>query len=233
MYFFDPTYFIIVLPAILFAFYAQAMVSSTVARASRVRSGRGCTGREVAEAVLRANGLGDVTVQRAAGQGLVDHYDPRARTIRLSPQVYDRASVAAVGIAAHEAGHALQHARGYAFLLVRNGLFPVVQLGSSLAWPIFVVGLLFASSSRLGLELMDIGILLFFGAVVFQIITLPVEYNASARATAAIEQLGLAGGDEAVLVRRVLNAAALTYVAATAAAIAQLIYLLTLRGRRE
>jgi len=234
MYFFDPTYFILIVPAMLLAFYAQAAVSSAMARASRLASSRGLSGREVAEAILADAGLDDVTVERTReGAVLGDHYDPRTRTIRLSPQVYDRRTVAAAGVAAHEAGHAVQHARGYAFLLVRNGLLPVVQLGTNLAFPIFLVGLLFASSSRLGLELMDIGILLFFGAVVFQVITLPVEYNASGRALAALDRLGLVTGTEAVEARRVLSAAALTYVAATAAALAQLLYLFTLRSRRD
>ncbi len=234
MLFFDPTYFVIVLPAMLFAFYAQAVVSSAVSRASRLPSSRGLTGREVAERILAWSGLSDVRVEPTRqGEGLSDHYDPRTRTIRLSPQVYDRRTVAALGIAAHEAGHAVQHARGYAFLLARNGLFPVVQFASSLAFPLFLAGLIFASGSRLGLGLMDVGILLFFGAVVFQIITLPVEYNASHRAVAALGDLGLVAGSEAAEARRVLNAAALTYVAATAAALAQLLYLLTLRGRRD
>jgi hypothetical protein len=234
MYLFDPTYFIIVLPAIIFAFYAQATVSSTVARASRMRAGSGLSGREVAERILRAHGLGDVGVQRlAGGVGLGDHYDPRSRVVRLSPQVYDRPSVAAVGIAAHEAGHALQHARGYAFLQVRNALVPVVQFGTSLAWPLFLVGLILARSSSLGLGLMDLGIVLFFGAVLFQVVTLPVEYDASARAMVALRQLGIVDGREAQAARQVLKAAALTYVAATAAAISQLIYLLVLRGRRD
>ncbi len=234
MYFFNPIYFIIVLPAMLFAFYAQAAVSSAVSRASKLRSRLGLTGREVAEQILAAGGLSDVRVERTrGGRGLGDHYDPRSRTIRLSPQIFDRPSVAAMGIAAHEAGHALQHARGYTFLLVRNGLFPVVQFASGLAFPLFIAGLIFASTSRLGLGLMDLGILLFFAAVVFQIITLPVEYNASSRAVAALGDLGLVAGDETVAARRVLNAAALTYVAATAAALAQLLYLLVLRGRRD
>ncbi len=234
MYFLDPTYLIFMLPIMLFAFYAQATVSSAVSRASRLATSRGLTGRQVAERILAENGLSDVRVEPIrGGRGLGDHYDPRTRTIRLSPGVYDRPTVSALGIAAHEAGHALQHARGYAFLLARNGLFPVVQFGSSLAFPIFIAGLLFASSSGLGYALMDIGILLFFGAVVFQIITLPVEYNASSRAMAALGELNLVSGEEAGQARRVLRAAALTYVAATAAALAQLLYLLTLRGRRE
>jgi len=188
----------------------------------------------VAEKILRANGLDDVRVERLGpSRGFGDHYDPRSRVVRLSPDVHDRPSVAALGIAAHEAGHAAQHATGYAFLAVRNGLFPVVQFGTSLAWPIFLVGILVSSSSRLGLGLMDLGILLFFGAVLFQIITLPVEYNASSRALAALNGLGLVDGSEERAARRVLGAAALTYVAATAAAIAQLIYLLVLRGRRD
>jgi hypothetical protein len=141
--------------------------------------------------------------------------------------------VAALGIAAHEAGHAVQHATGYHFLAVRNGVFPVVRFGSTLAMPIFIAGLIFARSPVLGYGLMDIGIALFFGAVLFQIITLPVEFNASARAMTSLNDLGLVDGREAVLARRVLSAAALTYVAATAAAISQLLYLLILRGRRN
>jgi len=233
MLFLDSSYFII-LPAVLFAFYAQATVSATVRKASRLRAAAGLTGREVAERILRANGLTDVKVQRLGpAPGLGDHYDPRSRVIRLSPDVHDRPSVAAVGIAAHEAGHAVQHATGYAFLAVRNGLFPVVQFGTTLAWPLFLGGLIISSSSRLGLGLMDLGILLFFGAVVFQILTLPVEYNASSRALAALNGLGLVDRSEDRVARQVLRAAALTYVAATAAAVAQLVYLLVLRGRRD
>ncbi|RJQ04186.1 MAG: zinc metallopeptidase [Bacillota bacterium] len=233
MYFLDPTYLVLVMPAVLFALYAQAMVQSTISRASRVMSRRGLSGKDVAERILRANGLQDVRVMRIGGQGVGDHYDPRSRTVRLSAHVHDKPSVAALGIAAHEAGHAIQHARGYAFLLVRNGLAPVVQFGTTLAWPLFLVGLLFASSSRLGFGLMDVGILLFGGAVLFQVITLPVEYNASARAMAALGDLGLVDTGEAAAARKVLSAAALTYVAATAAAVMQLLYLLTLRGRRS
>ncbi len=234
MLFLDPTYIVIVLPAMIFAFYAQAKVSSAVARASRLRSSHGLSGREVATAILRERGLGDVKVERLNARfGLGDHYDPRTRTIRLSPDIYDRPTVAAMGIAAHEAGHAAQHSSGYVFLAFRNGLAPVVQLGTSLAFPIFLIGLVLASSSRLGLGLMDVGILLFMAAVVFQVITLPVEYNASARAMASLQDLGLVSGDEAVAARGVLSAAALTYVAATAAALSQLLYLLVLRGRRD
>lgn len=235
MYFLDPTYLIFMVPTMLFAFYAQAAVSSAIGRASRLASRSGLTGREVAERILSSNGLDQVRVERTreGGGGLGDHYDPRTRVIRLSAQVYDRRTVAALGIAAHEAGHAVQHARGYAFLLARNGLFPVVQFASTLAFPIFIAGFFFAQSSSLGRGLMDVGILLFFGAVVFQIITLPVELNASGRAIRALGDLGLVTGQEAGDAKRVLNAAALTYVAATAAALAQLIYLLTLRSRRE
>ena len=233
MFFFDPVYFAIVVPAVIFAFVAQARVSSTVARASRLPGTRRLTGRAVAERILRAKGLHDVRVESLMGPSLGDHYDPRGRVIRLSPQVYDKASVAALGIAAHEAGHAVQHATGYHFLAVRNGLFPVVRFGSNLAMPIFIAGLIFAQSSVLGYGLMDVGILLFFGAVLFQIITLPVEFNASSRAMIALNDLGIVDGQEAVMARRVLSAAALTYVAATAAAISQLLYLLVLRGRRS
>ncbi len=232
MLFLDPSYFVIVLPAIVFAFYAQAKVSSTVARAARVRASRGVTGRQVAELILNAHGLHDVRVE-LTDRELGDHYDPRSRTVRLSRQVYGAPSVAALGIAAHEAGHAVQHATGYAFLAVRNGLFPVVQFGTSLAMPLFLLGLILSSTSQLGLGLMDLGILFFFGAVVFQVITLPVEFNASGRAMRALDDLALVQGGEAALARRVLDAAALTYVAATAAAVSQLIYLLVLRGRRS
>ncbi len=226
-YFWDASYFYLVIPALLFAFYAQSRVRGAFEEYSRVRSSSGMTGSQAARAILNAAGLRGVRVERV-GRVLADHYDPRARVLRLSPPVHDASSVAAIGVAAHEAGHALQDHLGYLPLRLRNGILPLAQLGSGAAWPLFLVGFLFNSPS-----LMDLGILLFLGAVLFQVITLPVEYNASQRALETLRATGLVAGREEEMVRRVLNAAALTYLAATAMALAQLARLLILRGRRD
>lgn len=220
---------IIVLPALFFALWAQARVSSTYQRFARVLARSGVYGAQVARKLLDDAGLRDIDVQMGHGY-LTDHYDPRQKVIRLSPEVYRGNSLAALGIAAHETGHALQHADGYFPLSFRNNLFPVASLGSRMAVPLFFIGLLFAGAG-LG-WLMDVGILFFAFAVLFQLVTLPVEYNASARAIALLEGAGFLGADEIGSARQVLDAAALTYVAAAAVSLTQLLRLFMLRDRR-
>lgn len=224
--FYDPT-FILVLPALLLALYAQVKVKSTFARYLQERSYVGLTGAQVARQILNANGLHNVSVERVGGE-LTDHYDPRSETVRLSPQVYDGTSVAAVGVAAHEVGHAVQHARGYVPLGLRTSLFPVAAVGSQMAFPLFMLGFLFSMD-----VLMLVGIWFFIAALAFQLITLPVEFNASRRALAALQSAGYLTQAEVPKAKAVLSAAALTYVAAVAVAASQLIRLLFLRGQRR
>lgn len=223
----DPGYFIFVLPAFVFALWAQGRVRSAYETYSRLYTKRGVPAYEVAASLLREAGLGDVRIEKVAGN-LTDHYDPRNKILRLSSGVYESSSVAALGIAAHEVGHAVQHGTGYAPLAIRNGLVPVAQLTSSAAFPLFLLGFFLRSGF-----LMDIGLLFFLGAVIFQAITLPVEYDASKRALSMLESTGFVSGAEAVPVGNMLNAAALTYVAATAVALGQFMRLMMLRGRRD
>ncbi len=223
----DIGYLIFVMPALILALWAQARVSSAYRQYSEMNSGAGLPAYMVAAKLLQESGLGDVRIERVPGE-LTDHYDPRDKTLRLSSGVYDSSSVAALGIAAHEVGHAVQHAVGYAPLAIRNGLVPVVQLVSNAAFPLFLIGLVTQSGF-----LMDLGLLFFLGAVIFQIVTLPVEYDASKRAINMLEGLGFIAGQESVAVGNMLNAAALTYVAATAMALAQFLRLFMLRGRRD
>lgn len=239
MYFnpFDPT-FILLLPALLLALWAQIKVKSAYARYSQVGTRSGLTGSEVAQLILRDAGVSNAGSWRAAGDGagcsiepipgeLTDHYDPRSRTLRLSEAVYYGRSIAALGIAAHEVGHAIQHARMYAPLMLRSLVYPASSFGSFLAWPLFIIGLIAASPL-----LIKAGILLFTCAVLFTVVTLPVEFNASNRALRALANGGYLAEDELVAARKVLSAAALTYVAAAAMAILQLLRMLVLaRGR--
>lgn len=219
----DPT-LILLLPALLLAGFAQWKVSSAFNKFSKVRTVGGRTGAEVAAELLKRNGIGDVTIERVEGT-LSDHYDPRTKTLRLSASVYDSNSVAAVGVAAHECGHALQHKEQYAPLSLRSAIVPVAQIGTNAAWILFLVGFLMHQR-----YLIDLGILLFLGYVLFSLVTLPVEFDASRRAVAVLQGQGIVMPSEADGVRSVLNAAALTYVAAAAMAILQLARLLILRG---
>ncbi len=221
---------IIILPALFFAMYAQAKVQGTYQRYSRVHARSGLTGAQVARRLLDSAGLTHIPVEMSRGT-LSDHFDPREGVIRLSPGVYQGSSLAALGIAAHETGHALQHDDGYFPLAFRNNLFPVASIGSTLAFPLFFIGFLFGATS-LGF-LMDIGILLFAFAVLFQLVTLPVEYNASNRAISLLGEGGYLTREEIGPAREVLNAAALTYLAARAVALTQLLRLLILRDRRR
>lgn len=227
-YFFDST-MLILIPAIILTLYAQSKVKANFEKYLRVPTRRGYTGGQVAQMLLARNGLGDVPVEVAGGQ-LSDHYDPTKRILRLSGQVYQGSSVASVSVAAHEVGHAIQHANGYAPLSLRNIVFPVARFGSSAAWVFIMIGLLIP---RLG-ALMDLGILLFAAAVLFQLITLPVEFNASRRALDLLEANGIIyDGEEKNGARNVLKAASLTYVAAMATGMAQLMRLLLIRNRRR
>ena len=222
--FFDST-MIVLIPAIILAVYAQSKVKSTYAKYIRINSKKGFTGAEIARAILDSNGLQDVRVEHIRGV-LTDHYDPRTRVLRLSDQVYAGSTISSSAIAAHEVGHALQHSSSYAPLSFRNAIVPVVSFASNLSW-LFILGGLFLSMTGL----IDIGIILFTASVVFQIVTLPVEFNASSRALYQLESTGALTRDEIPHGKKVLDAAALTYVAATATAIAQLLRLLLLRER--
>ncbi|HKX19152.1 MAG TPA: zinc metallopeptidase [bacterium] len=228
MFFWDPTY-IMVLPAILLALYAQLRVRSTYAKYSQVPVSSGLTGAEAAAEILRSHGLSGVQIEQIDGT-LSDHYDPRTRVLRLSNDVYNGASVASVGVAAHESGHALQHAENYGPLALRSAIVPVSQFGSWLAYPIFLLGFFFHSGT-----FMQLGLLIFSAFVAFTLITLPVEFDASGRALRVLASGHLMTDDELRGVRSVLGAAALTYVAAAATAILQLLRLLLLSNmaRRE
>lgn len=225
-YRYDPT-FIFLIPAMIFAFYAQTKISSTFNKFLRVRNSNGYTGYEVARRILDANGLYNVPIEMVRGH-LTDHYDPRSRVLRLSHYVYNGTSLASAGVAAHECGHAVQHSESYVPLTVRNTIAPIASIGSQAAW--FLILIAFVLNM---MQLFDLGIYLFSAVVLFQIVTLPVEYNASRRAIIALEDYGLVGRDEVYGARKVLSAAALTYVAATVTAVLQLVRLLIIRGRRD
>lgn len=222
--YFDST-MIVLIPAIILAMYAQSKVKSTYEKYVRIASQKGYTGAEAARAILDRNGLTDVRIEHIRGT-LSDHYDPRTRVLRLSDMVYRGNSISSSAIAAHEVGHAIQHARDYAPLRFRNAIVPVVNFASNLSW-LFILAGLFSSFTGL----IDIGIILFTGSVVFQIVTLPVEFNASSRALDELESVGVLTREEIPHSKKVLDAAALTYVAATATAVAQLVRLLLLRER--
>jgi Zn-dependent membrane protease YugP len=216
---------IILIPAMLFAFYAQAKVSSAYRKYSAVGNRQGISGTRAARQILDNNGLSSVPIEIVAGK-LTDHYDPRTRIMRLSPEVHNGTSIAAVSIAAHEAGHAIQHATSYAPLKIRNAIAPVVSIASNLAWPLLLIGL---ATGYLGL--FDLGIVLFASALLFQAITLPVEFDASKRAITQLQALAIIQDEEAGSAKKVLSAAAMTYVAAMAVSLANLLRLLMLRNR--
>ena len=228
-YYYDGTY-ILVLIGVVLSLLASAKVKSTFARYSKVRSYSGMTGREAAEQILHRNGIYDVQVIHIAGN-LTDHYDPRNKTLALSDPVYNSTSVAAIGVAAHECGHAVQHDVGYLPLSIRGALVPVANFGSTLSRPLILIGLFI--NGQMSAVLINLGILLFTAAVLFQIVTLPVEFNASHRAVKALGTTGMLREDEVKGVRSVLTAAALTYVASAAAMILQLLRLLILTGGRR
>ena len=226
-FFYDWTY-ILLIPALILSMWAQFRVSSTFSRFSKVRASSGMTATQMAEQLLHAEGVYDVSVERTRGN-LTDHYDPKNMVLRLSDSTANSTSVAALGVAAHEAGHVLQHRDGYAPLMLRTAAVPVVNIGSNLSWPLFLVGLIFSWE-----PLLYAGIALFALAVLFALITLPVEFNASKRALAALETNGyLQPGEEMRGARKVLSAAAMTYVASAFMAIMQLLRLLAIAGVRR
>lgn len=226
-YYYDPTYMLIIISALI-SLFAQFLVNSRFSKYSRVRSRSGMTGAQAAECILQSQGIYDVAIQRVSGK-LTDHYDPRNKTLNLSDAVYASTSVAAVGVAAHECGHAIQHARGYAPLSFRSALVPVANIGSQLSWLFIILGIFFGGSHTL----IMIGILMFSAAVLFQLVTLPVEFNASGRALKLLSETGILQKDEVSDTRKVLSAAALTYVAAAATAVLQLLRLLRLFGGND
>jgi hypothetical protein len=235
MFFFDPLWLIIMAPAFIFMIYAQVKVNSTYKKYSKVFNQKGLTGAQAASQLLRNNGLGDIPVETVQGK-LTDHYDPSKRVLRLSPEVAGTPSVAAIGIAAHEVGHAVQHKTKYGLMGIRSTLVPAANIGSTLGWVLIFLGVLLMGASRvLGGFVATAGIVLFAMAVLFILVTLPVEFNASNRARQMIKETGLLVGPEYDGASAVLSAAALTYVAAMLQAVAQLLYfvLIVFGGRRN
>ena len=231
-YGFDWTYVVLVLPCILLSLWASANVNSTFKRYSGQYSRRGLTGAQAAERVLRSNGVTNVRIERVSGN-LTDHFDPRSNVFRLSDNVYGNTSTAAIGVACHEAGHAVQYAQDYAPIRIRSAVIPATNLGSKLAMPLILLGLLIGFKGDLSYFLVYLGIGCFGLSLVFQLVTLPVEFDASRRAMAAIAQSELLTEEEQRGARKTLSAAALTYVAATAVALSQLLRLLLLFGGRR
>lgn len=227
--FFDPTYLLVIIGAVI-CLAASARVKTTFHKYARVRSMSGMTGAEAAQRILAKANIRDVRVVHIQGD-LNDHYDPRNKTLSLSDSVYGSASVAAIGVAAHECGHAIQHDTGYAPLRFRGALVPAANFGSTLAWPLIVIGIFFRGDT--GQLLIQIGILMFSLAVLFQLVTLPVEFNASNRALRMLDSMGILGENELSHTKKVLGAAAMTYVASAAAIILQLLRLIILFGGRS
>ena len=231
-YYLDWTYIVLVIPAMILALYAQNKVNSTFKKYSRVASRSGMTGAQAARRLMELNGIYDVSIERVSGN-LTDHYDPSKKVLRLSDSVYSDTSVAAIGVAAHETGHAIQHARGYVPLTLRTVMVPLANLGSTLSMPLIFLGILFSFSSVMGNTMINLGILLFGLSVVFTIITLPVEFNASRRAVACLGDSGILYDEEIGGVKKVLSAAAMTYVASTAVALANFLRLIIIFGGRR
>lgn len=237
-YYFDWSYLVLVVPALLFSLWASARVNSTFKKYSAIRNARGMTGAEAARAVLNANGVTDVRIEYVSGN-LTDHYDPKNKVIRLSQDVYDAATPAAVGVAAHEAGHAAQYAANYLPIRIRAAIIPATNIGSKLSVPLIILGLLlpglriFAPYTEFFNLIAWIGVACYSLCVLFQLVTLPTEFNASRRAVTAIERCGLLLPEEQQGAKKVLKAAALTYVAALSASLAQLLRLIIIVGGRQ
>ena len=232
-YGFDWTYLVLVLPCIILSLWASSSVKNTFARYSKINSIRRITGAQAAQRVLSHNGVTGVRIERVSGN-LTDHFDPRTNVIRLSDSVYDSTSVAAIGVAAHEAGHAVQYARHYAPIKLRAAIIPITNIGSKLAMPLILLGVVLSALGNFSTALIDLGIAAFGLSLVFQLVTLPVEFNASRRAMGAIDDAGILTPEEQRGARKTLTAAAMTYVAATAVALAQLLRLIVLfSGRRR
>ncbi len=225
-FFYDPTWWLIIV-GMLLCLAASGNVSATYRKYSKIENARGMTAAEVAERILKGAGISDVRIERIEGE-LTDHYDPRNKVVRLSEGVYYSTSVAAIGVAAHECGHVVQHYNGYLPIRVRNAIVPVVNFGSKLSWPLILLGILFGLTN-----LVDIGIILFTLVLLFQIVTLPVEFNASKRAISVIRDTGILYGEEITGAKKVLNAAALTYVAGVIATALQVLRLFLLFGGRR
>lgn len=225
-YYFDPTYLLVIIGAIV-CLIASAKLKSTYAKYAKVRAMSGMTGAQTAEKILHYSGIYDVRIEHVSGD-LTDHYDPTNKVLRLSDTTYSARSVAAIGVAAHECGHAVQHAQSYAPLTIRKSMVTVVNLGSSLSWPMIILGIVLGNNSFL----IHLGIILFSLAVLFQLVTLPVEFNASGRALGLLRDTGILYEDEVKSARKVLSAAALTYVASAASTILQLLRLILLFGGR-
>ncbi len=228
-YYYDPT-LIFALIGLVLSLLASARVNTVFNKYSRVMSRQGITGAMAAERILHSQGIYDVRIERVSGK-LSDHYDPRSKVLRLSDSTYGDTSVAAIGVAAHECGHAVQHAKGYGPLAIRSALVPLANIGSSLGYILVIIGLLFTRNT--GTMLITIGLIAFSCAVLFQIVTLPVEFNASSRALVMLEGQGILGSEEIKGSRKVLSAAAMTYVAAAATSILQLIRLIIIAGGRN
>ena len=226
-YYFDIYYLILIVPALLFGLWAQSQVNSNFSKYSKVGTMRGMTGAQAAEYILQQNGIYDVDVRHISGN-LTDNFNPRNKTINLSDSVYNSTSIAAIGVAAHEAGHAVQHAVNYKPIRIREMIIPVTQIGSWLYLPIIMVGFLFSSQ-----YLVNLGILLFATLAIFQLVTLPVEFNASDRAITTLANSGILYGEEITGAKKVLKAAALTYVAALVSSLAQLLRLILIFGGRR
>lgn len=226
MFFWDPT-FALLIPCIILALYAQSKVKRTYAKFRQIGSAAGLSGAETARRLLRENGIVDVAVEEVGGE-LSDHYDPRDKVVRLSSDIYRGNHLAGLAVAAHEVGHAMQHATGYFALNLRHSFLPVANIGTWAAFPLFMIGFFFDTP-----QLMDLGILFYAVVLAFQVITLPVEFNASSRAMVQLVDGRYLAPEEGVLAKKVLNAAALTYVAATATSLMHLVRLLILRGSRD
>ncbi len=226
-YYFDPTYVLVIIGALI-CMIASANVKHTFKKYSATSNIRRMTGEQVAQQILTEAGINDVSIERVSGD-LTDHYDPKNKVLRLSDSVYGSTSVAAIGVAAHECGHAIQHQVGYTPIQVRNTIVPIVNIGSKLSWPIIMLGILLSMNSFL----INIGIILFSFALIFQVVTLPVEFNASARALEILESRGILAGAEMKGAKKVLSAAAMTYVTAAVSTLLQLIRLVLIFGRRS
>lgn len=235
LFYFDWTYLVLVMPCVILSLLASSSVNSTFRRYSQIQNRRRLTGADAAQRVLSANGVSGVRIERVGGN-LTDHYDPRSNVIRLSDSVYDSTSVAAIGVACHEAGHAVQYAKSYAPIKLRAAVIPITNFGSKIAMPLILLGILFSSFADYSYALVYLGIACFGFSLVFQLITLPVEFNASRRALQTIENSQLLTEEEQRGAKKTLTAAAMTYVAATAVSLAQLLRLIVLfggRGRRR
>ena len=231
-YGYDWTYLVLVLPFVILSLIASQNVNSTFNKYSKIRSQRGLTGAQAAARVLQANGVTNVRIERISGQ-LTDHFDPKTNVIRLSDNVYDSNSVAAIGVACHEAGHAVQYAVGYGPIHLRAAIIPITNIGSKLAMPLILIGLLLEFFAEISNIFVVLGVICFSLSVVFQFVTLPVEFNASSRAINAISDSYILTDDELRGAKKTLTAAAMTYVAATAVALMQLLRLIMIFGRRR